>query len=56
MTKKPDSIVWDEEKQKYNASVLPYATSVGGPVIKLDDVAFFKERGTNRVQKTLFTQ
>ena len=52
MTKKPDSIVWDEEKQKYHASVLPYATSVGGPVIKLDDVAFFKERGTNRVQKT----
>lgn len=52
MTKKPDNIVWDEKREKYNASILPYATSVGGPVIKLDDVAFFKERGTNRVQKT----
>ena len=50
--KKPDSVAWSEEKGKYISSVLPYATSVGGPVIKLDDVAFFKEKGTNRVQKT----
>jgi len=51
-SKKPDNIVWDEDNQKYNASLLPYATSVSGPVVKLDDVGAFKERGVNRVQKT----
>jgi len=50
--KKPDNIVWDEENQKYNASILPYGTSVSAPVIKLDDVGAFKERGVNRVQKS----
>lgn len=50
--KKPDNIVWDEESQKYNASILPYGTSVSAPVIKLDDVGAFKERGVNRVQKS----
>ena len=50
--KKPDNVAWDEKLQKYNASLLPYATSVSGPVIKLDDVGAFKERGVNRVQKT----
>ena len=52
MKKKPDNIVWDEETQKYNASLLPYATNVSAPVIKLDDVGAFKERGVNRVQKS----
>lgn len=50
--KKPDYIVYDEENQKYNASILPYGTNVSAPVIKLDDVGAFKERGVNRVQKT----
>lgn len=50
--KKPDSIVYDEKTEKYHASLLPYATSVSGPVIKLDDVGAFKERGVHRVQKT----
>jgi hypothetical protein len=51
-SKKPDNVVYDEKTQKYNASILPYATNVSGPVIKLDDVGVFKERGVNRVQKT----
>jgi len=50
--KKPDNIVWDEETQKYNASILPYGTSLSAPAIKLDDVGAFKERGVNRVQKS----
>ena len=51
-TKKPDLVAWDEDKQKYVSSILPYATNVSGPVITLDDVGAFKERGVNRVQKT----
>ena len=33
--KKPDNIVYTDEKG-YNASFLPYATSVGAPIIKVD--------------------
>ena len=34
---KPDNIVFDTETNKYNASVLPYASSVGAPSIKIVD-------------------
>ena len=40
--KKPDNIVYTDEKG-YNASFLPYATSVGAPIIKVDDVAAWKQ-------------
>ena len=50
--KKPDNIVWDEETEKYNSSLLPYGTSVSAPAIVLDDVGAFKQRGVNKVQKT----
>ena len=48
--KKPDNIVYSEE-QGYNASLLPYATSVGAPVITTDDVVAWKSRGINSVNK-----
>jgi len=51
-TKKPDNIVWDEKTEKYNASLLPYGSSVSAPVIVLDDVGAFKQRGVGKVQKT----
>ena len=48
--KKPDNIVYTDEKG-YNASFLPYATSVGAPIIKVDDVAAWKGRGVRNVNK-----
>ena len=48
--KKPDNIVYSEE-QGYNASLLPYATSVGAPVITTDDVVAWKSRGIHSVNK-----
>lgn len=48
--KKPDNIVYYEE-QGYNASLLPYATSVGAPVITTDDVVAWKSRGIHSVNK-----
>lgn len=48
--KKPDNIVYSEE-QGYNASLLPYATSVGAPIIKADDVVAWKSRGIHSVNK-----
>lgn len=48
--KKPDSIVYSEE-QGYNASILPYATSVGAPAITIDDLVSWKSRGITNVNK-----
>lgn len=48
--KKPDNIVYSEE-QGYIASLLPYATSVGAPVITTDDVVAWKSRGIHSVNK-----
>jgi hypothetical protein len=45
--KKPDNIVWDEEKG-YNAGLLPYGTSVSAPAISHDDVATWKIRGVSK--------
>lgn len=50
--KKPDNVAWDEKQGRYISSILPYSTNVGGPVIKLDDVGGFKDRGVSKVQKT----
>ena len=47
---KPDNIVYSDE-QGYNASLLPYATNVGAPVIKTDDVVAWKSRGIHSVNK-----
>jgi len=47
---KPDNIVFSVEKG-YNASVLPYSTNVGAPVIKTDNVVAWKSRGIHQVNK-----
>lgn len=47
---KPDNIVFSEE-HGYNAHLLPYATSVGAPVIKADDLAGWKTMGIHKVNK-----
>ena len=48
----PDNIVFSDEKG-YNANILPYATTVGAPVIKTDDVVAWKNRGIHNVNKEL---
>lgn len=47
---KPDNVVFSEEKG-YNASLLPYSTSVGAPVIRVDDLVSWKSRGIHNVNK-----
>ncbi len=47
---KPDNIVYTAE-QGYNANILPYGTSVGAPVIKVDDLVSWKSRGVHAVNK-----
>jgi len=47
---RPDNIVFSEEKG-YNASLLPYTTTVGAPAIRIDDLVSWKSRGISNVNK-----
>jgi hypothetical protein len=47
---KPDNIVYSDEKG-YHASILPYATNVGAPFIKIDELVSCKSRGISNVNK-----
>lgn len=48
--KKPDNVVFSET-QGYHASLMSYGTSVGAPVIQMDDIVAFKSRGIRSVNK-----
>ncbi len=49
--KKPDHIVFNEEDQKYDASLKPYATDLAAPVITTNDTAAWKNTNINKVNK-----
>lgn len=48
--KKPDNIVYSET-EGYNSNILPYATNVGAPAIRIDDLVSWKSRGITNVNK-----
>ncbi len=48
--KKPDNIVYSPT-DGYHANILPYATNVGAPAIRIDDVVSWKSRGITTVNK-----
>ena len=43
--KRPDSAVFDENSQTYNARLLPYGTNVGAPSITANNLSIWKNRG-----------
>ncbi|QHI38475.1 hypothetical protein IMCC3317_38680 [Kordia antarctica] len=49
--KKPDNVVFDEETQKYDAALKPYATGVGAPVITTPDTVTWKNVNIDKVNK-----
>ena len=51
--KKPDQVVFDEDQQKYNAALKPYATNVGAPAIKTEDTNAWKSRSVNKANKQI---
>jgi hypothetical protein len=53
--KYPDNIVWDEQ-EGFNASKLPYASNVGAPAIKMDDVGGWKSRQVVNVNHQIKTK
>ncbi|GAA0871141.1 DUF2452 domain-containing protein [Gangjinia marincola] len=47
--KKPDAVVYDDKEDKYNASLLPYASSVSAPKITVPDISFWKNNNVSKV-------
>jgi len=57
MSKKyPDNVAWNEKEQRWVANVLPYASNVGAPVIKPDNIDSWRQRGVNKVNHHLETR
>jgi hypothetical protein len=54
--KKPDSVVFDNEMQKYDAFLKPYATNVGAPVITTSDTIAWKNRSINKLNHRVQTR
>jgi len=50
-TKKPDNVVFNPQTQKYDAALKPYATSVGAPVISMNDTIAWKNRSISKVNQ-----
>lgn len=55
-TKKPDNVVFDDTTQKYDASLKPYATNVGAPVITTTDTIAWKNRSINKLNHKVQTR
>lgn len=52
-SKKPDNVVFDIEEEKYTASLKPYATNVGAPIIETTDTVAWKNRNIQAVNKQI---
>lgn len=48
---KPDNIVYNSETNSYDASLKPYGTNVGAPVIELSDTVAWKNRSITKVNQ-----
>lgn len=56
MTKYPDNVAWDENEQRWVAHILPYASNVGAPVIKPENIDSWRQRGVTKVNHYLETK
>ena len=52
----PDQVVFDVATQKYDASLKPYATNVGAPVITITDTVAWKNRSINKLNHKVKTR
>ncbi|MDX1462046.1 MAG: DUF2452 domain-containing protein [Marinirhabdus sp.] len=48
-SKKPDQVVFNEEKESYDAALKPYSTNLGAPAIQIDDITTWKNTNVNKV-------
>ena len=51
-SKKPDNVVYNEEEQRYDAALKPYATNVGAPAITTADNSAWKLANIKEVNES----
>ena len=56
MKKYPDNVAWDNDKQRWVANILPYPTNVGAPLIKVENVDIWKQKGISKTNHYLETR
>ena len=49
--KRPDNVAWDEEKGRWVANILPYASNVGAPKIVEEDIVGWKSKNVHKLNK-----
>jgi len=49
--KKPDMVVFNEDENRYDAALKPYATGVGAPKIEMTNIAPWKQTSINSFNK-----
>lgn len=54
--KKPDQVVYNDNTERYDASLKPYATNVGAPSIQIIDTSSWKDRNVNKANKQIQTR
>lgn len=47
-SKKPDQVVFNEDTEQYDAALKPYATNLGAPAIKMDDITTWKNTNIHK--------
>ena len=52
-TKKPDHVVFNEETERYDASIKPYGTNVSAPAIKITDTIAWRNRNVHKVNRQI---
>lgn len=51
--KKPDNVVFNEAENRYDAALKPYATNVGAPVIRTENLAPWKNKGVGMLNAAM---
>lgn len=53
---KPDNVVFDENKERYDASIKPYGTNLGAPAIQITNTALWKNSKVQKVNHQFNTR
>ena len=56
MSRYPDNVAWDDQEERWVANILPYASNVGAPVIKPENIDSWRQRGVTKVNHHLETK
>ena len=56
MSKYPDNVAWDDKEKRWVAHILPYASNVGAPVIKPENIDSWRQKGITKVNHHLETK